>query len=181
LEHNPYAAPTVDVADAPAVADQQELAGKGRRFLNLIIDSFCYYIALMVLIVAMAIVDPSMIRTVVDNFVVRTVLSVSVMFCYYVAFEALFGRTLGKLLTGTRVVAASGGRPKFRQILGRTLSRVVPFEPFSCLSDPPIGWHDQWSGTRVVRTTPGNTRGAAYALHGSADTPSSASGTLGLR
>jgi uncharacterized RDD family membrane protein YckC len=180
VDRNPYAAPTVDVADAASVDDQRELATKGRRFLNLIIDSFCYYFAVTFVLVVMAIADPSLARAVLDNFLLRTLVSLVVMFCYYAGFEALFGRTIGKLLTGTRVVTVTGARPALGQIALRTLSRMVPFEPFSCLSDPPIGWHDQWSGTRVVRNTPGNPLGPAYALHNSDDTPAGA-GTLGLR
>jgi hypothetical protein len=40
---------------------------------------------------------------------------------------------------------------RFSQILGRTFSRFVPFEPFSFLGSG-HGWHDRWSDTRVVRT-----------------------------
>ena len=36
-------------------------------------------------------------------------------------------------------------------VLSLTLVRMVPFEPFSFLGSPhPVGWHDRWSGTRVV-------------------------------
>jgi len=176
LDHNPYDAPTVDVADAPAATDQRELAGKGRRFLNLIIDSFCYYFAVLLVSFAMAIANPSLL----ENSLLGALVSLGTMLCYYVGFEVLFGRTIGKLLTGTRVVTLSGARPRFGQVVIRSLSRMVPFEPFSCLSDPPVGWHDQWSGTRVVRNTPGNSLGPAYALHSSDDAPP-ATGTLGLR
>ena len=46
------------------------------------------------------------------------------------------------------------GRPTYGQILGRTFSRFVPFEAFSFLPSP-VGWHDRWSGTRVVRVNRG--------------------------
>lgn len=35
-------------------------------------------------------------------------------------------------------------------IIGGSFSRLVPFEPLSCLSDR--GWHDVWSKTYVVTT-----------------------------
>ena len=43
---------------------------------------------------------------------------------YYLPLEGLTGRTLGKLVTGTRVVNADGMKPTFNQILGRTFSRM---------------------------------------------------------
>jgi uncharacterized RDD family membrane protein YckC len=71
---------------------------------------------------------------------------------YYVFFEAVSGRTAGKLLTGCKVVAADGSPPRVGQIIGRSLARMIPFEPFSVLfSADGIGWHDSLSGTRVVR------------------------------
>ena len=51
---------------------------------------------------------------------------------YYSLFEYLSGgRTIGKLLTGTMVVSEDGRPLTYPQVLGRTLSRFVPFEPFS--------------------------------------------------
>ena len=61
-------------------------------------------------------------------------------------------RTLAKFITGTKVVTAKRDRPSIGQILGRTLSRYIPFEAFSCLDRRPIGWHDSLSGTRVIGT-----------------------------
>jgi uncharacterized RDD family membrane protein YckC len=73
-----------------------------------------------------------------------------VFFFYYLGFEALFGKTPAKWITGTRVVTTRGRRPRFAQILGRTFTRLVPFEAFSFLGRKASGWHDTWSGTRVV-------------------------------
>jgi uncharacterized RDD family membrane protein YckC len=74
-----------------------------------------------------------------------------------VSCEWLTGRSLGKLATGTRVIAAEGGPPSFARVLGRTLARFIPFEAFSFLTDRdgrPVGWHDSLSRTRVVRVRP---------------------------
>jgi hypothetical protein len=73
------------------------------------------------------------------------------LFMYYAICEAATGRTLGKLITGTRVVTIRGERPPIKAIALRTLSRFVPFEAFSFLNGNTTGWHDRWSGTRVVR------------------------------
>jgi len=72
---------------------------------------------------------------------------------YFVFMESLFQRTLAKLLTGTIVVTENGARPSFAQILGRSFSRLIPFEAFSFLGgNHPVGWHNSLSRTRVVST-----------------------------
>jgi uncharacterized RDD family membrane protein YckC len=48
---------------------------------------------------------------------------------YFVVFEALWGRTLGKLITGTVVVDRDGRAPGFAKALARTLLRVVEVNP----------------------------------------------------
>ena len=71
---------------------------------------------------------------------------------YHALLEGFYGRTLGKLVTGTQVVGADGSRATWGQIIGRTFARFIPFEPFSFFGrPPPAGWHDSLSGTRVVR------------------------------
>jgi uncharacterized RDD family membrane protein YckC len=84
--------------------------------------------------------------------VVATVIVLAGFFGYYVVLEAAFGWTVGKLITGTRVVRFDGDKPRVPQIIGRTFARFVPFEPFSVLfGNTKLGWHDSWSGTRVVK------------------------------
>jgi uncharacterized RDD family membrane protein YckC len=80
-----------------------------------------------------------------------TVLSLLVFIAYYIVFEALTGRTLGKLVTGTKVVDASGNKPSFGKIVGRNFARLIPFEAFSFLGSSARGWHDSLSGTYVVK------------------------------
>lgn len=73
---------------------------------------------------------------------------------YYLLMEGLFGFTIGKLATGTRVVDEQGGRPTWRQWLIRTAMRFVPLEPLSAFGEKnsePRPWHDTVAKTRVVR------------------------------
>jgi uncharacterized RDD family membrane protein YckC len=75
---------------------------------------------------------------------------------YYVSFEVIFGRTLGKVLAGTRVVTTGGLALSIPTALVRTLCRFLPFEllPFEPLSFS-LGenwWHDSLSRTQVVRS-----------------------------
>lgn len=72
---------------------------------------------------------------------------------YYILMEAVFQRTLGKLVTGTIVVTTDGGQPSFGQVVGRSFARLIPFEPFSFLGGNPCkGWHDKLSGTLVIKS-----------------------------
>ncbi len=73
---------------------------------------------------------------------------------YYIFFEGLFGRTPGKLVTRTKVIGKSGEKPNLSEVIGRSLVRLVPFEIFSYMGKRALGWHDRWSGTMVVPTTP---------------------------
>ncbi len=67
---------------------------------------------------------------------------------YYFIFEVAFQRTPAKFITRTKVVTLDGAKPDAAAIAVRTLTRFVPFEPFSGVLDS--WWHDRWSKTEVV-------------------------------
>jgi uncharacterized RDD family membrane protein YckC len=70
---------------------------------------------------------------------------------YYTICEKGFkGYTLGKLVTGTRVIREDGDELTIKDALLRSLSRLVPLEIFSAFGGYP--WHDSWTKTRVIRT-----------------------------
>jgi type II secretion system protein G len=75
------------------------------------------------------------------------------LFLYYVFFEAVWQRTPGKFITGTKVVTATGSKPSFDRIGRRSLARFVPFEVLSVWNEKVLGWHDRWTGTYVIRAT----------------------------
>ena len=126
-------------------------ASVGQRFLNYIIDNivlraFLYFGALFIgnsdFILGMS---DSMI------FLLVFLLFLLVIGYYWVSEFALGGRTIGKMITGTRVVYDDGTRPSATSILGRTLARAVPCEDFSMFfNEDRVMWHDQWSHTMVV-------------------------------
>ena len=58
------------------------------------------------------------------------------------------GKSLGKLITGTKVVKTDGSALTTDDLLKRNFSRIVPFDGISFLGNN--GWHDSWSDTRVV-------------------------------
>lgn len=131
---NPFEPPKAE-SDRPRAWDEEGIdyfvsASQGARFTNYFVDTIIQVIIMVVL---------------------GSDLWLAVFFGYYLFFETAFGKTPGKWLTKTRVISKTGRRPRFMQILGRTLTRLVPFEPFSFFGRKGRGWHDGWSGTRVVR------------------------------
>lgn len=156
MSTNPYAAPEAlpETLQTPGIGGMP-YASQNKRLLNFIIDS----ILLRVVITAVAFAAGATIAA--GNLQVSELalnifaygLAFFVYFAYFILLEGAAGITIGKLLTGTRVIDAAGGPPKFGQILGRTASRIIPFEPLSFLvGDKTTGWHDSLSGTRVVDT-----------------------------
>lgn len=69
---------------------------------------------------------------------------------YFVTFEVLTQKSLGKLITKTKVVLEDGSKPAAKDIFLRSLCRFIPFEAFSFLGDKGRGWHDSISDTYVV-------------------------------
>ncbi|GEP41499.1 RDD family protein [Brevifollis gellanilyticus] len=157
-DSNPYAPPKTLVREAVAARVDMELfapAGKGKRFLNYLIDHVGVIVFGLGVGAVIGFLEGLGWNTGVDllaedNRLTDWVLSAVLMLIYYPFFETLFGRTPGKWITGTKVVKPDGSKPGFGTILGRTLSRLVPFEPFSFLGSGDSGWHDQWSGTVTV-------------------------------
>ncbi|MBL7864965.1 MAG: RDD family protein [Cyclobacteriaceae bacterium] len=131
-------------------------ASLGKRFANLIIDIIAYYIVVFILSFVigfiMAFVAPEILDSIAEGETSFEVYAFAylVYFLYYFLMENTFGRTLGKLVTGTRVVDLHGNKPTSGAIFRRTISRFVPFEQFSFLGSTPTGWHDRWTDTLVV-------------------------------
>lgn len=69
---------------------------------------------------------------------------------YYVLFELSWSRTIGKLVCACIVVDLSGRRPTFKQIIIRSLCRLIPIDPFTFFGKRSTGWHDTLSNTRVI-------------------------------
>ena len=75
------------------------------------------------------------------------------MFFYYLIFEAITGKTLGKMVTKTRVVSKDGAKPTFIKIVIRSLCRLIPFDAFSYLFGSELGMHDLFSSTKLLKDT----------------------------
>ncbi len=138
------------IDDTGLSAPQYTEADKGTRLGNYVIDTIAYYIMSIVLGVFMFmandLVEPD---TGLDVF--NMIASIAMVLLYYTAMEAIFdGKTIGKFITGTRAVRIDGQPMDAGTAFKRSLSRLVPFEPFSFLGSTPRGWHDRWTDTMVV-------------------------------
>ena len=141
---SPYAPPASELGTR---ATEQTLASRGQRLANSLIDGVATFLlnslnGLWLVLAGLRL-----------GFLGRLALANLTILVYYFALEAWSGRTLGKLVTGTRVVSENGRDLTLARVMGRTLARLIPFEAFSFVSDErPVGWHDDLSGTRVIRT-----------------------------
>ncbi len=158
---NPYAAPSS--LGSTALQDEHiagmPYASQNKRLINMIIDQVVTQIvagvAGFIFGAAYAVSEGGNItpQQAGNLQLMGSILGIIVVLGYFIALEAMFGITIGKLVTGTRVVRATGGDASFGQIIGRSFARMIPFEPVSFLfGDKTTGWHDSLSGTRVVDT-----------------------------
>ena len=83
-----------------------------------------------------------------DQFWLAIGLVVLVKILYYFLFEYFYGKTLGKILSHTKVISTDGSRPTAVQLLKRSLTRFIGVVNF--VSDDRFAYHDSISNTRVV-------------------------------
>ena len=149
---NPYAAPSNSQHESheplPGVIVP---AGQGARFLNLIIDYFVQFGISFAFGVIVVVIRGQAGVDFIDSTPV-IVIGTTILLLYYFVCEATTSRTLGKLITGTKVVNANGGKASLGQIAGRTFARLIPFEAFSFLGTPTRGWHDSLPKTFVIKS-----------------------------
>jgi len=156
MDDNPYHAPQTAV-HLDERLNTLEAASRWRRFFNYLIDFIACYAVAFVLAFAVALAGGEAALAAMEeaNVLRDYAIGIGLMLVYYIPLEGMFGVTVGKLITGTRVVDEQGRPPSWGQVIGRTFARLIPFEPFSLLfsEDKRIaGWHDRLPKTLVVRT-----------------------------
>lgn len=118
-----------------------------KRFINYIIDAVC----IIVLFIILLRIIPYLVKGLPFDFEIDiNIILLIVYVLYYLLLESLTGKTVGKLLTRTRVVNYQGKRPSVGQIIARTLIRLLFIEVFSFMTRVPDGWHDRVSNTEVI-------------------------------
>jgi uncharacterized RDD family membrane protein YckC len=128
------------------------LAGKGQRIINVLIDMIVFVFIWIVITVVLLVLGFN--QTYTDEIgekvpLIPLIILLPTFWGYYVFTEYKFQKTVGKLLTKTKVVSLTGEKPTLLQIIFRTLSRSIPFEYFSYFISVE-GIHDRISKTRVV-------------------------------
>ncbi|QDT10965.1 RDD family protein [Planctomycetes bacterium K23_9] len=164
MSDNPYASPQssfepIGNSVGGLAIDNMPVASQNKRLINFFVDNIMTQILSMAggFVLGMAAAANAGGQLTPEEAgrlqLLGMLVGLIIMLIYFVGMEVATGATIGKLLTGTRVVNAGGGKASFGQIFGRTLARMIPFEPFSFLfGDKTTGWHDSLSGTRVIDT-----------------------------
>jgi uncharacterized RDD family membrane protein YckC len=154
---NPYAAPQSSAAvHTPEDFSAFQTAEGGKRFLNFLIDRAAEYGVEFSLGALFSLMDQVGVTAHGAQIIARlspagyVFFSCGATIAYYTVCEGLWGRTLGKLATGTRAVMISGAPLSWNVALQRSLLRLVPFEAFSFLGSRASGWHDRWTSTCVI-------------------------------
>ncbi|MGN6494619.1 MAG: RDD family protein [Agriterribacter sp.] len=131
-------------------------ASGGKRFANFIVDLVIAYVVIFIVYMIMALIDPDLLIWLsagddawgrITGFLINILL----LGCTFSLIEVLTkGRSLGKLLTGTKAVMKDGSPLTASAAFARGFIRLVPFEIFSALGAPCYPWHDSWSKTYVI-------------------------------
>ena len=130
-------------------------ASTGVRFCNYFIDLIVFYGIMVAIGMVIALINPYAFDEMdVDSAsggLIDRLLGLVVYALIMGTTEAVFkGKTLGKLITGTRAVNLDGSRIASDTAFLRGLSRAVPFCVFSAFGSPCNPWQDKWTNTKVV-------------------------------
>lgn len=141
--------------DLISIENTYEIASQGKRFANYIIDLVLFYILVFGIAIVVALVSPDLINNIADESpgldLIDRLLSLILYGFYMSVVESVFkGKSLGKLITGTRAVNLDGSRISIGTAFGRGFSRAVPFCAFSALGTPCNPWQDRWTNTVVI-------------------------------
>ena len=139
----------------------QPIATRGQRFLSVLIDLVAIYflneIVMRLFYFFFVHSDkinwPVQIHTHNVLSLINSVFLFVLYILYYIILEYFnSGRTLGKVIAGTKAVPMDGNKISFLQAASRTLFRFIPFECFTFFGDKgqPLGWHDRFAKTKVV-------------------------------
>ena len=133
-------------------------AQKGIRLANLIIDRAIITIIFFAFGVIAALTynltnNDFLLKIVYKMSEINRFLDVLITSLIYFMYTFLIeyftkGRSVGKYITGSKVICIDGTEPTFNDYLIRNISRIVPFDALSFLGEN--GWHDKWSDTRVI-------------------------------
>lgn len=129
-----------------------EYASAGQRFVNYLIDLIIFYVLMFIVgifIGVAAVAGLTSIESVAVT-ILTYIFAIAFFLLYYTLLEGSKGKTLGKLVSKTKVVTEDGSPMTYSKAFLRSLSRLVPFEPLSVFFGLKM-WHDQWTNTMVIK------------------------------
>lgn len=133
------------------------LAARKYRFYNLLIDSIVIYLLNIFFYIIMIFVN--IIFQDLFNFEIRYFENnpfwilfnfIPFYLLYYSVTEALWGKTIGKVITKTKVINVDGSDIGLGKAILRTLCRFIPFDHLSFFDEQRTGWHDRFTKTIVI-------------------------------
>lgn len=149
--------PTETTADLLLIDNYLIRATTGKRFLNYIIDVIVYYIFAIGIAFLVFTLFPSLADTYAETEstsgmgLIDRLISLVFYGLYMSIMEAVFrGKSLGKLITGTRAVYLDGSPISASTAFARGFARAVPFCVFSAFGTPCNPWQDKWTDTMVI-------------------------------
>ena len=148
-ESSPYLAPKSELNDSRQVLEIVPVS-RWLRLVNLLIDYIGFMVLGAIFGISVALIFGDQGFAYLEK-IPESILGMPIVLSYYILLEGFTGRTLGKLITGTKVVNESGGKASFSQIIGRSFVRLIPFEALSFLGRNGRGWHDSLPKTYVTK------------------------------
>ena len=146
---NPYESPKSNPFELEETLEPVTV-GKIIRLLNFFVDYIMQVILIMLVYFLFLIIGGESAAKTIES-IPQFFLGLISLLLYYIVMEASTGRTVGKMVTGTKVVDEEGRTPTFGQVIGRTFARMIPFEALTFLGSETRGWHDSMSNTYVVK------------------------------
>jgi uncharacterized RDD family membrane protein YckC len=133
-------------------------ASHGKRFVNFLVDFLGFFVLLIFMSVVAAIIFPEALQgfdeesgSPASDDLLWNIIFIMLYIGWYMLIEfATGGRSLGKFLTGTKVVTLDGSPLTLSILFKRSAIRLIPFEVFSYFGNPCFPWHDRWSNTMVI-------------------------------
>jgi len=116
--------------------------GKTLRFINFLLDTAIYFLFMLIFLLVFK-----------NNIAQEKVkwISILVYFSYYFIFECVNGKTLGKIITRSKVISLTETKDFFYLlILLRTLMRFIPIDMLTYIFSF-RGLHDWISKTTVIK------------------------------
>ncbi|MFD2285204.1 RDD family protein [Pedobacter petrophilus] len=124
-------------------------ATSGLRLTNYIIDMIFFYLIMFGLGIVLGILAPSLLN-IFDGLMGRLISLLLYGISMAVIEGVSNGKSIGKLITGTKAINSDGTDMNFGQAFTRNIIRAIPFNAFSAFGTPCNPWHDRLSNTIVI-------------------------------